>query len=177
MDLARDDDAARATLILAATTDVSGLPALPAICIGFLLRRADLLWTALRRAAGRPAGSTAAAPHFYDLDADVIERTPPGVVLLTRERPPRTAVVEAGRLTLDGADLGEADVHDLPNGVVVVPLGETEYSVHPGNAADEDKVERLTAKGASRSWAVRASAAKRSRRAACAGTCRPASSG
>ena len=53
-------------------------------------------------------------------------------------------MVEAGRLTLDGADVGEADVHDLPNGVVVVPLGETEHSVHPEqHAADEDKVERL----------------------------------
>ena len=37
-----------ATLVLTATTDVSGLPALPAICIGFLLPNADLLWRALR---------------------------------------------------------------------------------------------------------------------------------
>ena len=134
-----------ATLILTATTDVSGLPALPAICVGFLLPNADILWTALRRrgrAPGRIYGRAAA--DFYDLDADVIERTPSGVVLLTRERPPRTAVVEAGRLTLDGADVGVADVHDLPNGVVVVPLGETEHTVHPEqHAADEDKVERL----------------------------------
>ena len=134
-----------ATLILAATTDVSGLPALPAICIGFLLPNADILWTALRRRGRAPGRIYGRGPgDFYDLDADVIERTPTGVVLLTRERPPRTAVVEAGRLTLDGADLGEADVHDLPNGVVVVPLGETEHSVHPEqHAADEDKVERL----------------------------------
>jgi hypothetical protein len=133
------------TLIVAATTDVSGLPALPAICVGFLLPNADILWTALRRrgrAPGRIYGRATA--DFYDLDADVIERAPSRIVLLTRERRPRTAVVEAGRLTLDGADVGEADVHDLPNGVVVVPLGETEHTVHPEqHAADEDKVERL----------------------------------
>jgi len=37
------------TLALAATTDVSGLPALPAICLGFLLPNADLIWRSLRR--------------------------------------------------------------------------------------------------------------------------------
>jgi hypothetical protein len=37
------------TLVLTATTDVAGLPALPAICIGFLLPNADLLWRAIRR--------------------------------------------------------------------------------------------------------------------------------
>ena len=37
-----------ATLILTATTDVAGLPALPAICFGFLLPNADLLWRELR---------------------------------------------------------------------------------------------------------------------------------
>ena len=37
------------TLILTATTDVAGLPALPAICVGFLLPNADLLWRELRR--------------------------------------------------------------------------------------------------------------------------------
>jgi len=37
-----------ATLVLTATTDVSGLPALPAICVGFLLPNADLLWRELR---------------------------------------------------------------------------------------------------------------------------------
>lgn len=36
------------TLVLTATTDVAGLPALPAICFGFLLPNADLLWRALR---------------------------------------------------------------------------------------------------------------------------------
>jgi hypothetical protein len=38
-----------ATLILTATTDVDGLPALPAICVGFLLPNADLLWRDFRR--------------------------------------------------------------------------------------------------------------------------------
>jgi len=37
------------TLALTATTDVAGLPALPAICLGFLLPNVDLLWRALRR--------------------------------------------------------------------------------------------------------------------------------
>ena len=37
-----------ATLVLTATTDVDGLPALPAICVGFLLPNADLLWRAVR---------------------------------------------------------------------------------------------------------------------------------
>jgi len=47
------------TLILTATTDVDGLPALPAICIGFLLPNADLLWRELR-SAKRPPGDTPA---------------------------------------------------------------------------------------------------------------------
>jgi hypothetical protein len=134
-----------ATLVLTATTDVAGLPALPAICVGFLLPNADILWAALRRhgrAPGRIYGR--GAGDFYDLDADVIERAPSRIVLLTREREPRTAVVEAGLLTLAGAEIGAAEVHDLPNGVVVVPLGETEHTVHPEqHAADEAKVERL----------------------------------
>jgi hypothetical protein len=37
-----------ATLILTATTDVDGLPALPAICLGFVLPNADLLWREVR---------------------------------------------------------------------------------------------------------------------------------
>jgi hypothetical protein len=37
-----------ATLVLTATTDVAGLPALPAVCVGFLLPNADLLWRELR---------------------------------------------------------------------------------------------------------------------------------
>lgn len=37
------------TLILTATTDVDGLPALPAICLGFLLPNVDLLWREVRR--------------------------------------------------------------------------------------------------------------------------------
>ena len=134
-----------ATLIVTATTGVSGLPALPAICVGFLLPNADILWTALRRrgrAPGRIYGRGTA--DFHDLEADVIERGPNGIVLLTRERPPRNAVVEGGRLTLDGVDVGEVELHDLPNGVVVVPLGQPEHAVHPEqHAADEAKVERL----------------------------------
>lgn len=38
------------TLVLTATTDVAGLPALPAVCLGFLLPNADLLWRQLRGA-------------------------------------------------------------------------------------------------------------------------------
>ena len=41
-----------ATLVLTATTDVAGLPALPAICVGFLLPNADLLWREVRRPGG-----------------------------------------------------------------------------------------------------------------------------
>ena len=52
-----------ATLIITATTDVNGLPALPAICIGFLLPNADLLWTALRRA--RPRARQDLRPHRH----------------------------------------------------------------------------------------------------------------
>jgi hypothetical protein len=134
-----------ATLVLTATTDVTGLPALPAICVGFLLPNADILWEALRRrgrAPGRIYGR--GDGDFYDLDADVIERTGSRVVLLTREEPPRTAVVEGGRLRLEEIEVGEVEVHDLPNGVVVVPLGETSHAVHPEQqAADEAKVERL----------------------------------
>ena len=52
------------------------------------------------------------------------------------------------RLTIGGADAGEALVHDLPNGMVIVPRDEnprTLYDVHPEQlAADEAKVERLT---------------------------------
>jgi hypothetical protein len=46
-----------ATLVLVwAWDDVSGLPALPAVCLGFLLPNADLLWRGLRTArAGREA--------------------------------------------------------------------------------------------------------------------------
>ena len=36
------------TLVVTAYTDVAGLPALPAVCLGFLLPNADLLWRALR---------------------------------------------------------------------------------------------------------------------------------
>ncbi|MBA2461618.1 MAG: hypothetical protein H0V45_07640, partial [Actinobacteria bacterium] len=37
------------TLVVTATTDVAGLPALPAICLGFLLPNIDLVWRSLRR--------------------------------------------------------------------------------------------------------------------------------
>ena len=155
------------TLIVTATTDVSGLPALPAVCIGFLLPNADILWKALRRrgrAPGRIYGRT--DERFYDLDADVIERTPAKIVLLTRDQPPVTAVVrpvDAGdaftvepdpgapaircRLTLGEDDQGIALVHDLPNGLVIVPQDEVSsylHVVHPEQlAADDDKLERL----------------------------------
>jgi hypothetical protein len=113
------------TLVLTATTDVSGLPALPAICVGFLLPNADLLWRALRRRGRAPGRIYGRGPDdVYDLDADVIERTPGRAVLLTREQPPRTAVAEGGVLTLDGVEVGPAELHDLPHGVVIVPLGE-----------------------------------------------------
>ena len=156
-----------ATLILAATTDVTGLPALPAICVGFLLPNADLLWAALRRRGRAPAriyGRT--DDRFYDLDADVIERTPSRIVLLTRDRPPLNAAVEPVdrahafsvepqpcgpgvrcRLTLSGEDEGPVLVHDLPYGLVIVPQDEVAgylHVVHPEQlAADEDKIERL----------------------------------
>ena len=156
-----------ATLILTATTDVAGLPALPAICIGFLLPNVDILWRALRRrgrAPGRIYGRT--DDRFYDLDADVIERTPSKVVLLTRDEPPLTAVVVPAdsadaftvepdvdapgircRLSLGGEDVGTALVHDLPNGLVIVPQDDVSaylHVVHPEQlAADDDKLERL----------------------------------
>jgi hypothetical protein len=156
-----------ATLILTATTDVTGLPALPAICLGFLLPNADLLWAALRRQGRAPAriyGRT--DDRFYDLDADVIERTPSRIVLLTRDRPPLNASVEPldpahvfsvepepggpgvrCRLTLAGEDEGRVLVHDLPYGLVIVPQDEVSsylHVVHPEQlAADEDKIERL----------------------------------
>jgi hypothetical protein len=47
-----------ATLVLVWSWDgIAGLPALPAICLGFLLPNADLLWRDVRRAR---AGSTEA---------------------------------------------------------------------------------------------------------------------
>jgi hypothetical protein len=155
-----------ATFILTATTDVIALPALPAICFGFLLPNADLLWHALRRRGRAPV-------HIYsragvvDLEADVIERSPEQIVLLTRDRPPLTAtIVPISRddrfpsdqsdatgagivcvLTVGGADAGEALVHDLPNGLVVEPREQSPrglHDIHPEQlAADEAKVERL----------------------------------
>ncbi len=141
------------TLLLAATTDVNGLPALPAICVGFLAANADLLWRALRRRGRAPVrifGRTDAL--MFDLDADVLERTGAQVVLLTRERPPRNAAVRLespgeGELSLDGVEPVPVEVHDLEYGIVVVPYDESPRlrdSVHPEQlAADDATVERL----------------------------------
>jgi hypothetical protein len=156
------------TLTLAVATDVGGLPALPAIAFGFLLANADLIWHALRRRGHAPVriyGRTDTS--FYDLEADVIERGHGAVVVLTRDRPPVMATIEPVRngdsfpaepaeepasellcrLTIGGADAGEALVHDLPKGMVIVPRDENPkalYDVHPEQlAADEAKVERL----------------------------------
>ena len=38
-----------ATLLLTTATDISGLPALPAIALGFVLPNADLIWSAWRK--------------------------------------------------------------------------------------------------------------------------------
>ena len=153
------------TLILSVKLD-RGLPALPAIAFGFLLANADLLWHALRRRGRAPVHIYSRA-GVYDLGADVIERMPAKIVLLTREHPPVTATIQpvrsedrfpveqadaAGaeilcRLTIADADAGEALVHDLPNGLVVEPREPSPISlsnVHPEQlAADEAKVERL----------------------------------
>ena len=155
-----------ATLVLAATTDVGGLPALPAVSLGFLLANADLLWHALRRRGLAPVHIYSRAGVF-DLEADVIERSPAKIVLLTRDRPPVTATIEpiggdhrfpvdqadaSGeevlcRLTVGDTDAGEALVHDLPNGLVVEPREHSSpslHEIHPEQlAADEAKVERL----------------------------------
>jgi hypothetical protein len=45
------------TLVLAVSFDVAGLPALPAVCLGFLLPNADLLWRLLRGRVPAPEGS------------------------------------------------------------------------------------------------------------------------
>ncbi len=85
------------TLILSVKAHRGGLPALPAIAFGFLLANADLLWHALRRRGRAPAHIYSRA-GVYDLDADVIERMPAKIVLLTREtRPPVTATIEPVR--------------------------------------------------------------------------------
>ena len=156
------------TLILVSTTDVGGLPALPAVCLGFLLPNADLIWHALRRRGQAPVriyGRTDTS--FYDLEADVIERGHSAIVVLTRDRPPVMATIEPVRegdsfpalppetpapellcrLRIGGTDAGEALVHDLPKGIVIVPRDENPkalYDIHPEQlAADEAKVERL----------------------------------
>jgi hypothetical protein len=141
------------TLVLAATTDVAGLPALPAICVGFLAANIDLIWRALRRRGRAPVriyGRTDAL--MFDLDADVLERTDDRVVLLTRERPPRNAAVQfgapdRGELTLDGGEPVPVEVHELAYGLVIVPYDEKPTlrdSVHPEQlAADDATIERL----------------------------------
>jgi hypothetical protein len=78
----------------------------------------------------------------------VIERGRGSVVVLTRDRPPVMATIEPAReaipsravrdtpaselvcrLTIGGADAGEALVHDLANGMVIVPRDENQDSV------------------------------------------------
>ena len=154
------------TLILSVKAHRGGLPALPAIAFGFLLANADLLWRALRRRGRAPARIYSRA-GVYDLGADVIERMPAKIVLLTREHPPVTATIEPVRsedrfpldqgdavgseilclLSIGGGAAGEALVHDLPNGLVIEPREPSPISldaVHPEQlAADEAKVERL----------------------------------
>ncbi|MBM2822529.1 MAG: hypothetical protein HW413_1275, partial [Thermoleophilia bacterium] len=36
--------------------DIAGLPALPAVCLGFLIPNADLLWRNVREARSRATG-------------------------------------------------------------------------------------------------------------------------
>jgi hypothetical protein len=48
------------TLLIVVTTDVTGLPALPAIALGFLVPNADLIW---RRLRGRDVGLGDRPPH------------------------------------------------------------------------------------------------------------------
>lgn len=50
------------TLVLTAATQANGLPALPAICVGFLLPNADLLW----RALSPPTHGTKRETHVLD---------------------------------------------------------------------------------------------------------------
>ena len=166
LDVVRDDALTACTLILSVKAHRGGLPALPAIAFGFLLANADLLWRALRRRGRAPAHIYSRA-GVYDLGADVIERMPAKIVLLTREHPPVTATIEPVRsedrfpldqgdavgseilclLSIGGGDAGEALVHDLPNGLVIEPREPSPISldaVHPEQlAADEAKVERL----------------------------------
>ena len=140
-----------ATLVLVATTDVAGLPALPAVCFGFLIPNADLIWRALRRrglAAVRIYGRI--KEQRYDLGADLIERSPGRIVILTREPSPRHATVAfdggAGQLTIADEEPFPVCVHDLPNGVVLVPDdGDPSFARVRGHSlgSDEEIVERL----------------------------------
>ena len=45
------------TLYATDVLDVAGLPALPAISLGFVLPNADLLWRALRERSARPSSA------------------------------------------------------------------------------------------------------------------------
>ena len=165
VDVARDDGLLGATLIVTATTDVSGLGA--AGDLHRLLPNADTFLTAPRPAwpgAGadlRPHGRALLRPRRRRDRADV----PTKVVLLTREQPPVTATVEpvdrSDAFTVEPEPAGRASPaasrsraatkarrqHDLPNGLVIVPQDDVSSYleiVHPEQlAAEEDKVERL----------------------------------
>jgi hypothetical protein len=55
------------TLVLAVALDLAGLPALPAVSLGFLLPNADLLWRRRReRAAERASGPAPADPDVRE---------------------------------------------------------------------------------------------------------------
>jgi hypothetical protein len=45
------------TLVIAATVVESGLPALPAVCVGFLAANADLIWREVRSLRRRGIGA------------------------------------------------------------------------------------------------------------------------
>ena len=154
------------TLILSVKAHRGGLPALPAIAFGFLLAerrptlaRAAAAWTRSRphlqpRGHLRPRGRRDRADAREDRAADTRppaghsdDRTGPE----RRPLPGRTVGRCRGeilcRLTIGGADAGEALVHDLPNGLVIEPREPSPISLndaHPEQlAADEAKVERL----------------------------------
>ena len=51
------------TLVATYAFDLGGLPALPALSLGFLLPNADLIWRALRERRRQRRGAAEAAPH------------------------------------------------------------------------------------------------------------------
>ena len=73
---------------------------------------------------------------------------PGGLIIGTDSHTPNGGGLGMLAIGVGGADAGEALVHDLPKGMVIVPRDEnprTLYDVHPEQlAADEAKVERLT---------------------------------